>query len=414
MTRKPITAAEATPVRVVIVTLDDHLAGSVARAQTALRRELPGLRLEMHSAAHWGEDEAALARCNEAIGGADIVIATMLFMEDHLRAVVPALEARRDSCDAMVVCMSAGEAAKLTRMGRFTTHSSTGGLRGFLKKLRGRTEKSGVAGANQMKMLRRIPRLLKFIPGAAQDIRAYLLTLQYWLAGIGRERREPRSFPDQPLRRRPARRPQGFAQGRRSGRVSRRRRLSSQAAAPPRRRRRGAAQGFAGQGRHGRPDRHALVSACRQQRALRRRDRGAGSARPVRHTRVRERPRRAARDRAFLLSQGRARHRRDGVADRLLARGRPRLQRREGGGRHTCAARRSLPRGPSARVPDDRAMEPVRPRPHARRGDDHGGDPRTRRRPRADGVRRPFREGDRWRPRHAGATRAAPRCWPRA
>jgi magnesium chelatase subunit H len=176
-------AADTTPIRVVIVTLDDHLAGSVARAQSALRRELPGLRLEMHSAAHWGEDEMALARCNEAIAAGDIVIATMLFMEDHLRAVVPALQARRDTCDAMVVCMSAGEAAKLTRMGRFTTHSSGGGLRTFLKKLRGRTEKSGVAGANQMKMLRRIPRLLKFIPGAAQDVRAYLLTLQYWLAG---------------------------------------------------------------------------------------------------------------------------------------------------------------------------------------------------------------------------------------
>lgn len=183
MTRKPTTAAEATPVRVVIVTLDDHLAGAVARAHTSLRRDLPGLVLEMHSAAHWGEDEAALARCNAAIESADIVIATMLFMEDHLRAVVPALQARRESCDAMVVCMSSGEAARLTRMGKFTTHSSTGGLRGFLKKLRGRTEKSGVAGANQMKMLRRIPRLLKFIPGAAQDIRAYLLTLQYWLAG---------------------------------------------------------------------------------------------------------------------------------------------------------------------------------------------------------------------------------------
>jgi magnesium chelatase subunit H len=183
MTRKPTMAAEATPIRVVIVTLDDHLAGAVARAQVALRRDLPGLRLEMHSAAHWGENEAALARCNDAIAAADIVVATMLFMEDHLRAVVPALQARRESCDAMVVCMSSGEAAKLTRMGRFTTHSTTGGLRGFLKKLRGRTEKSGVAGANQMKMLRRIPRLLKFIPGAAQDIRAYLLTLQYWLAG---------------------------------------------------------------------------------------------------------------------------------------------------------------------------------------------------------------------------------------
>jgi magnesium chelatase subunit H len=182
MKPKRISAAESVPVRVVIVTLDDHLAGTVARAQSLLRSDLPGLTLSLHSAAQWGEDAAALARCNDEIAKADIVIATMLFMEDHISAVLPALEARRETCDAMVVCMSSGDVAKLTRMGRFTTHS-TGGLRSFLKKLRGKTEKSGVAGAKQMKMLRRIPRLLKFIPGAAQDVRAYLLTLQYWLAG---------------------------------------------------------------------------------------------------------------------------------------------------------------------------------------------------------------------------------------
>ena len=34
-----------------------------------------------------------------------------------------------------------------------------------------------------MKMLRRLPRLLRFLPGTAQDMRAYFLTLQYWLAG---------------------------------------------------------------------------------------------------------------------------------------------------------------------------------------------------------------------------------------
>ena len=34
-----------------------------------------------------------------------------------------------------------------------------------------------------MKMLRQLPRLLRFIPGTAQDVRAYFLTLQYWLAG---------------------------------------------------------------------------------------------------------------------------------------------------------------------------------------------------------------------------------------
>ena len=34
-----------------------------------------------------------------------------------------------------------------------------------------------------MKMLRQLPRLLRFIPGTAQDVRAYFLALQYWLAG---------------------------------------------------------------------------------------------------------------------------------------------------------------------------------------------------------------------------------------
>jgi magnesium chelatase subunit H len=182
MTPKRISAVEPTQIRVTIVTLDDHLASAVARAETTLRRQIPGLSLTLHSAAQWGEDAIALENCNEDIAKADIVIATMLFMEDHIQCVLPALQARRDACDAMVVAMSAGDVAKLTRMGRFTTHS-TGGLRAFLKKLRGKTEKSGVAGAKQMKMLRRIPRLLKFIPGAAQDVRAYLLTLQYWLAG---------------------------------------------------------------------------------------------------------------------------------------------------------------------------------------------------------------------------------------
>lgn len=34
-----------------------------------------------------------------------------------------------------------------------------------------------------MKMLRRVPKLLRFIPGTAQDVRSYFLALQYWLGG---------------------------------------------------------------------------------------------------------------------------------------------------------------------------------------------------------------------------------------
>src|ERR1700750_3074558 len=53
----------------------------------------------------------------------------------------------------------------------------------MLKRLRGSGRRGVSSGQGQMKMLQRMPRLLRFIPGKAQDLRAYFLTLQYWLAG---------------------------------------------------------------------------------------------------------------------------------------------------------------------------------------------------------------------------------------
>ena len=180
---KPTTAADATPVRVVIVTLDSHLAGAVERARRGLVRELPGLDLRLHVAAEWADNPDALARCQDDIAGGDIVVATMLFMEDHIQAVLPALQARRDDCDAMVACMSAGEIIKLTRMGRFDMGVEAKGALAMLKRLKGSKSKSESGGQKQLAMLKRLPKILRFIPGTAQDVRAYFLTLQYWLAG---------------------------------------------------------------------------------------------------------------------------------------------------------------------------------------------------------------------------------------
>lgn len=176
--------------RVVIVTMDSHLASAAARANRTLSRAMPGLDLVVHAAAEWGSDTSALKRCEADIARADIVIATMLFMEEHFLPVLPALKARREHCDAMVCAMSAGEVMKLTRMGKFSMDAPASGPMALLKRLRGkpeaRSEDAGVratAGAQQMKMLRRLPKILRFIPGTAQDVRAYFLTLQYWLAG---------------------------------------------------------------------------------------------------------------------------------------------------------------------------------------------------------------------------------------
>ena len=176
--------------RVVIVTMDSHLASATERANATLARSLPGLKLSVHAAAEWGDDPAALERCKADIARGDIVIAAMLFLEDHFVPILPALQARRAHCDAMVCAMSAGEVTRLTRMGKFDMAAPATGAMAFLKRLRNKPEAKGeaageraTAGARQMKMLRRLPKILRFIPGTAQDVRAYFLTLQYWLAG---------------------------------------------------------------------------------------------------------------------------------------------------------------------------------------------------------------------------------------
>lgn len=179
-----ISPADAPEMRVVLVTMDSHLARAAERAAAGLRSELPGLRFVVHAAEDWSGENEALMRCREDIAQGDIIIATMLFLDEHIRAVLPALEARRDGCDAMFCCLSAGEVVRLTRLGRFDMSAEARGILGLLRKLRGsRGKEGGSSGKGQMRMLRELPRLLRFIPGTAQDVRAYFLGLQYWLAG---------------------------------------------------------------------------------------------------------------------------------------------------------------------------------------------------------------------------------------
>jgi len=173
-----------TPVRVVIVTLDNHLSGAAARAEATLRVSHPGLSLQFHAAADWEANPASLDAARDDIARGDIIVASMLFLDDHIRAVMPALEARRHDCDAIVGVMSDAAVVKLTRLGDYRMDKPAKGPLALLKKLRG-SSKPGTAssGSGQMAMLKRLPKILRFIPGTAQDVRAYFLTLQYWLAG---------------------------------------------------------------------------------------------------------------------------------------------------------------------------------------------------------------------------------------
>ncbi len=184
---KPTSSADATPIRVTLVTLDSHMASAAERARVVLRRELPGLHLTLHAVAEWGGDSLAEERCRRDVEAADIVVANMLFLEEHVKKVQPWLEARREACDCLVSCLSAGEIVRTTRLGGFSMSGPQGGAIALLKRLRGPRNEAGkktqAGGRQQMKMLKRLPQILRFIPGKAQDVRAYFLSLQYLLAG---------------------------------------------------------------------------------------------------------------------------------------------------------------------------------------------------------------------------------------
>jgi magnesium chelatase subunit H len=183
MAAKRPTVVDTTPVKVVILSLDSHLGAAIRAAEADLRRTHPGVSLAFHPASEWERHPKTLARAIEDIGNADFIFATMLFIEDQIRAILPALQARRDSCDAIVGAMSASEVVQLTRLDRFDMSKPASGPIALMKRLRGGSGDKAKAGEKQMKTLRRLPKILKFIPGVAQDVRAYFVTMQYWIAG---------------------------------------------------------------------------------------------------------------------------------------------------------------------------------------------------------------------------------------
>ena len=179
----PKRTSASNTLKVVIVTLDHHLASAVTRVNAAMEKVIPGFSLSLHAASDWAARPASLKACIDDLNSANVVIANMLFMEEHVNAVLPTLQAKRDSYDALAVFMSAGEAIKLTRVGKFDMGAKQSGFMSLLKKLRGAKSDKVSSGERQMAMLKRLPQILRFIPGAAQDVRAYFIAMQYWLAG---------------------------------------------------------------------------------------------------------------------------------------------------------------------------------------------------------------------------------------
>ena len=168
---------------IVVVTLDQHAAGPAARVAPRLTKDFPGLTISIHAAAEWAENPASLARCKEALKTADIVVANLLFIEEHITAILPDLKEARARADAFVGVVADSAIVKLTKMGDLDMSKPASMTMELLKKLKPTAKTSSNSGEKQMSMLRRLPKILRWIPGKAQDLRAWFLSMQYWLGG---------------------------------------------------------------------------------------------------------------------------------------------------------------------------------------------------------------------------------------
>ena len=68
----------------VIITLDSHSAGPVARVQAKLKPYFPTLEITVHAAAEWAENPKSLEIAKDDILNADIIIANLLFLEEEV------------------------------------------------------------------------------------------------------------------------------------------------------------------------------------------------------------------------------------------------------------------------------------------------------------------------------------------
>ncbi len=176
-------ASSPRPYHFVVLTLDSHAAGPAGRVLPRLLRDFPGLKVTIHAAAEWAADPAALALARQDIARADLVVANLLFLEEHIRPVIDLLTEARPRLDAFVGVIADPQIVRLTKMGDLDMTQPASGMAALMKKLRGKKEGASQSGEKQMSMLRRLPKILRFIPGKAQDLRAWFLSMQYWLGG---------------------------------------------------------------------------------------------------------------------------------------------------------------------------------------------------------------------------------------
>ena len=102
------------PYTLVMLTLDAHSIGSVERIKSRFSKIYPELEIIVHAAASWEEDPSSLLKTKEDLARANMVLITLVFLEDHISAILPDLKKAREKCDLMLGLVSSKEIVNLS------------------------------------------------------------------------------------------------------------------------------------------------------------------------------------------------------------------------------------------------------------------------------------------------------------
>ncbi|MEH2323702.1 MAG: magnesium chelatase subunit H [Nostoc sp.] len=173
-------------IKVVYVVLESQYQSALSQAVRTINANNPNLAIEISGyLIEELRDPENYEEFKREIEGANIFIASLIFIEDLAQKVVAAVEPHRDRLDVSVVFPSMPEVMRLSKMGSFSLAQLGQSKSAIAQFMRKRKEKSGAGFQDGMlKLLRTLPQVLKFLPmEKAQDARNFMLSFQYWLGG---------------------------------------------------------------------------------------------------------------------------------------------------------------------------------------------------------------------------------------
>jgi len=175
MARRTPSSGTTHPNRVTVVTLDNHLVGTLHRAAETLGRSGFDLDVRVHVAGDW-DDASELERMAEDVATSRLVLVGQIFLQEHVDRVKPLLE-RAPAEQMRGVLLSNGELTPFMKLGSFAPGDPADQGRfsaaKILAKLRGKSGGGRDSAKKQLRSLRRARKLLRFVlpRGVAQRVR---------------------------------------------------------------------------------------------------------------------------------------------------------------------------------------------------------------------------------------------------